>query len=91
MAQPLIHTNQGNLPEADLIRIDEWENSLAAEIVPSVVGGKLEFGARLKGHIVCKPTYYLKNPDGSRGELVRSDAYVYHTGIELGSESGSLN
>lgn len=91
MTDPLIYTIQGNLPESSLIREEQWENQLQAEIVPYFEDGQVKFSAKLKGYIVCKPTWYLKNEDGTKGELVKNDVYVYHTGLDLASEQGRIN
>lgn len=90
MSEPLIHTSQGNLPVSDLILEVEWENALGAKVIPEMVDGKLGFSAQLVGNIVCKPSYYVKRQDGSRGDLVRSDAYVFHTGLGAEASQGGL-
>jgi hypothetical protein len=88
--KPLIYTTQGNLPIEDLIFETEWENELTAKIVPYFEDGQVKIAAQLGGYMVCKPTYYVKNEDGSKGELVSQGVLVYHTGQDITAEQGTL-
>jgi hypothetical protein len=89
---PLIYTTQGNLPESELIFETAWDDSqLSVKIIPTFEDGQVKFGAKLEGSITCMPTWYLKNEDGSRGELVKRSVLVYHTGINAAAEQGQFN
>lgn len=90
MDEPLIYTIDGNLPISSLILETEWDNGLKGNVVPSLANGQLTFGVGLEGYMVCKPKYYLRNADDTKGKLVREDCYVFHTGINLNAEQGQL-
>ena len=88
--KPLIYTSQGNVPEDSLIFETEWENQLSVKIIPYFEEGQIKFSAKLEGHMICKPCWYAKNTDGSKGELVKNSVLVYHTGIDMASEQGQI-
>lgn len=79
------------MPEEDLIFETEWDDTgLSVQLLPYFDDGQVKFTAKLNGHIVCRPTWYLKTEEGDKGELVKQSVLVYHTGINAATEQGRL-